>query len=262
LARIDGTLPPAIADQVAGYTLERDTLGYSGATVHRLVRPGAPPLFLKSAGGAQRREIAEEFERLRWARGRLPVPQALAYTETDDAAFLLMTAVPGTNTTDDSYRADVPAMVRELARGLRLIHATPAGDCPFDHRLAAQIAGARARLEAGMVRAEDFDHFHQGRDPHDLFAELLERAAAEQEDVVLTHGDACLPNVLLEQGRLSGFCDMGRLGLSDRYRDLALTARSLTFNWGGEYVPLLFEAYGVAPDQRKIELYMLVDEFF
>jgi aminoglycoside 3'-phosphotransferase-2 len=256
------TLPAAIAAVVDGYSLERDTLGYSGATVARLVRPGAPPLFLKSAGGAQRVEIADEYARLCWAQGRLPVPEALAFVETDDRAFLLLTAIPGTNTTDDSYHSDVVGMVRELAAGLRLIHATPANDCPFDHRLAAQIERARARLEAGLVRADDFDHVHQGRDAHELFAELLERAAVEQEDVVLTHGDACLPNVLLEDRRLSGFCDVGRLGLSDRYRDLALAARSLARNWGSEYVPLLFEAYGVAPDERKIELYLLVDEFF
>lgn len=256
-------IPPSIATQVAGYTPERDTLGYSGARVYRFVRPGAPPLFLKYAGGALRQDIADEYARLCWASGRLPVPEPLAYAEAGDAGFLLMTAVPGRDTTDETYRADLPAMVRQLAAGLRLIHAASPADCPFDHRLAAQLERVRARLESGLVRADDFDHVHQGRDPRELFAELLERATGEQEDVVLTHGDACLPNVLLDAGRLAGFCDLGRLGISDRYRDLALAARSLTRNWGAEYLPLLFEAYGLPqPDQHKIELYMLVDEFF
>lgn len=255
-------LPSAITAHLVGYTAERDTLGYSGATVYRCDAPGREPLFLKYAAGPVRQDIADEHARLRWVAGRLPVPAVRAYAEMDGTTFLLMTAIPGRDTSKDDYGADVPAMVRELAAGLRLIHDTPADGCPFDHRLAAQIQRARARLDAGLVRTEDFDHMHAGRDPHELFAELLERAAATHEDVVLTHGDACLPNVLLDAGCLAGFCDMGRLGMGDRYRDLALAARSLTYNWGAEHVPLLFDAYGLAPDQDKIALYMLLDEFF
>lgn len=79
----------------------------------------------------------------------------------------------------------------------------------------------------------------------EVLAGLLAVRPAE-EDLVFTHGDPSLPNVILEASELTGFVtgfvDVGRAGVGDRYRDLALAARSLAYNWGEAWVPLFFEA--------------------
>jgi aminoglycoside phosphotransferase len=186
----------------------------------------------------------------------------VAYEEQEDAAFLLMTAVPGRDCTDTAHAADIPAMVRGLADGLRLLHATPPDGCPFDHTPAADLARVRLRVERNLVDAREFGAPAEGRTPAEALAELLAMPLPDEEPV-LTHGDYCLPNVLLDGGRLAGFCDLGRLGVGGRYRDLALAARSLAYNWGAAHVPLLFESYGIgAPDQRKLDFYLLLDELF
>ena len=79
-----------------------------------------------------------------------------------------------------------------------------------------------------------------------------------------------LPNVLLrppasrqDGTTVSGLVDLGRLGVSDRYRDLALVARSLVLSIGPEPAWRLFDAYGVPhPDPLRMEWYALADDMW
>jgi aminoglycoside phosphotransferase len=82
--------------------------------------------------------------------------------------------------------------------------------------------------------------------------------------LVFTHGDYCLPNIMLKDGAVSGFLDLGRAGIADRYTDLALAARSIRHNMGDErLVNLFFHAYGLGEvDWRKVDYYILLDELF
>ncbi len=87
------------------------------------------------------------------------------------------------------------------------------------------------------------------------------------EDLVFTHGDYSLPNVIPNDDgtrvALSGFVDCARAGVGDRYQDLALAARSIASSLGPEWVSLLFERYALTHiDERKLGFYTLLDEFF
>ena len=123
---------------------------------------------------------------------------------------------------------------------------------------------ARRRVKLGLVDESDFDAEQAGKHASDLYAELLKQRP-QTEDLVFTHGDYCLPNILLDwqRNRISGFIDLARAGIADRYHDLALAARSLAFNFDARWIPLLFQEYGLAePDENKIRFYKLLDEFF
>ena len=258
----DLPLPPAIGALAAGYSAERVTLGASGTAVFRLSAPGMPTRFLKHGSGDLAQVVLDEAVRLRWLRGRIPAPKVLACEQHGAEVYLLMSAVRGVDATDSSHATDPQRMVRVLAAGLRLIHATPLGDCPFDYRIDAMLASAQRRLDSGMLQPEMFNTWGIGQNPHEVFATLLSLRRPEVEPA-LTHGDYCLPNVLIEYGELTGFCDLGRLGAGDPYRDLALAARSLRRNWGADYVPLLFAEYGLPqPDEQRLLLYSALDEFF
>src|SRR5439155_1556483 len=89
----------------------------------------------------------------------------------------------------------------------------------------------------------------------DLFHELVATRPAG-EDLVLTHGDYCLPNVILRgptlgNPGLAGFVDVGRAGLADRYRDLALASRSIAANLGAAWVAPFFAHYGAGDGSRS-----------
>lgn len=114
----------------------------------------------------------------------------------------------------------------------------------------------------GLVDEDAFDEFRKGKRTAELYEELVRNQPA-QDDEVFTHGDYCLPNVILSDSGVSGFIDWARGGVADRYRDLGIAARSIAYNLGEEYIPYFFEAYGLkTADKEKVEFFQLLDEFF
>jgi kanamycin kinase/aminoglycoside 3'-phosphotransferase-2 len=254
-------LPPDLAALARGCTWERITIGESGARVYRL-RSGAATHYLKVEPLRLEDEPHAEAARLRWLRGLLPVP-ALRYADDDGRQRYMLTAeVPGSDATDERWLAEPARLVALLAEGLRRIHRQPIAGCPFDQRLDAELARAADNLASGAVDVEDFDAERIGRSPASLLAEL-HATRPHDEDLVLTHGDYCLPNVIIAGWALSGFIDLGRCGVADRYHDLAQATRSVRRNLGARWAEPFLAAYGIErPDEAKLRYYQLLDEFF
>jgi aminoglycoside 3'-phosphotransferase-2 len=241
-------LPPGWGN---GFAITEITNGKSGAAVFRL----GDTLFAKSEPITPLAELPGEILRLRWLGSTgLPCPKIVDTCDFDGRHWLLMTAVPG----QDLAHAQLPpeTAVTMVAHALRQLHALDPATCPFDHRASIRIAAATARFEAGLY---DGDDFAQGPADH---ATLL-ATCPSSEDLVVTHGDACFPNFMAENGRFSGFIDCGRLGVADRYQDLVLTRWSLEHNFGAQHLGTFLAAYGVADlDEKKLRWYQLLDEFF
>ena len=132
---------------------------------------------------------------------------------------------------------------------------------------------AEYRVEHGMINADDAEPetFGKGgfKDPEELLTWLYDNRP--NEDFVLSHGDFCLPNIFIDNDKLSGFVDVGRMGIADRYQDIALCYRSLHHNFSGVYSGkaydgyndfMLFDALEIEPDFDKIRYYILLDELF
>ncbi|GAA3995501.1 aminoglycoside 3'-phosphotransferase [Allokutzneria multivorans] len=238
----------------AQHTWEQVTIGCSGAGVWRL--SGSTDYFLKTVEGGT--ELHEEAACLGWLREQgLPAPEVVELGET----WMVTVAVPGRSLAelggeDRDWSAEQVAALAEITRTL---HALPVANCPFDRTLDEVIPQARRNAEAGLVDETDFDEHRLGRTALELIKDV-EANRPESEDLVVCHGDLCTPNVLLDPDTLTitGLIDVGRLGVADRYNDLALTARSL----GPTHAPRFFKSYGVVPDPERVEFYQLLDEFF
>ncbi|MFM0730563.1 aminoglycoside 3'-phosphotransferase [Paraburkholderia sediminicola] len=254
-------IPTKWREKFAGALIERQVVGESGAEVFRIQCGSGEELFLKSEPTGLPSELPGEVERLQWMNRRnLPGPTVLGDAMEDNRHWLLMTAVPGCDLANANNLSPLQ-IVEILAVALRSLHAVPIAECPFDHRLEERIAVAQNRVSVGLVDEADFDNERRGRAATDVLAELLS-TLPETGDLVVTHGDACLPNFMADGSRFTGFIDCGRLGVSDRYQDLALTARSIVRNLGQDWVEPFFREYGVEPDHQRIAFYCLLDEFF
>jgi aminoglycoside 3'-phosphotransferase-1 len=254
-------LPDALRAALDGYTHAPVLDGEAGAEVFRLAATGRPPLYLKCGAGRVADDVTAEAARLVWLAGRLPVPEVRQFVRVPDRAFLLSTALPG-RTAYDCLVAQperLAEIVGAVARFLRTLHALPLADCPFHAGHAFRLADARRNVAAGLVPVPD--DADAGWSP----APVLARAEAMLPlgfERVVTHGDFSLGNVLVEDGRVTGCIDVGRLGAADPYQDLAILWENLgEFGAGAQHT--LFEAYGIAaPDERRIEFHLCLDELF
>jgi aminoglycoside 3'-phosphotransferase-2 len=252
-------LPELWRERLEGYEAAAQTIGMSDAGVYRLTAPGRDALFVKTEAVHPLAELPGEAARLNWLRAqRLPCPSVLGTAEHAGHHWLLMSALPGR---DLASSLDLPleAIVQLAVGALIRLHQLDWKTCPFDHRAGGRVAAARARLDAGLVDAGDLDE--PGGDLEELFAELAATVPAS-EDLVVAHGDACFPNFVAADGGFTGFIDCGRLGTSDRWQDLALTTRSLEFNFGSGHAEAFLRAYGEELDPTRQSWYRLLDEFF
>jgi len=249
-------------ERLAGCRIEAQAIGASRADVFRVEGGGGRDVFIKREPADDPfGELHDEVARLRWLQTQgMEAAQVLDTHDDANGRWLLMRAVPGRDLASSPDLAPLQ-VVHLMADALQALHTLPTDRCPFDHRLPHRLAAARARMEAGVVDAEDFDDARAGQTVQQVFAALLASVPA-QADLVVTHGDACLPNLMAAQGRFTGFIDCGRLGVADRHQDLALAARSIASNLGVQWVAPFFARYGTVPDAALLAFYCLLDEFF
>ncbi|MBY3212798.1 APH(3') family aminoglycoside O-phosphotransferase [Rhizobium laguerreae] len=252
----------ALDARLAGYRFERDALGRSAASVFRLEALRLPTLYLKVEEVGPFGELADEAARLCWLKASgLPCPDVIAEDSDGVHNRLLISALPGSDLASTSVLTPL-ARVELLAVALLDLHRLPIASCPFDNRLEMRVAVAKARMQAGIIDETDFDETRLGKSAEALFAEL-ESGRPGREDLVVTHGDACLPNFIAPEKGFSGYIDCSRLGVADRYQDIALACRSIASNFGETLVQPFLDRYGMpAADPARLDYYQLLDEFF
>ncbi len=220
------------------------------------------------------REKNEETVRvMRWLENKLPVPKVLCYECDGERQYLLMSRLPGRMACDAYYLERPDELAARLAEAIRMLWSIDVSDCPRVRDLDTELREARFRVENNLVNLELAEPATFGpggfKDPEHLL-DWLERNRPGYEPA-LSHGDLCLPNILIDNGRISGLIDLGDTGIGDRWRDIALCWRSMRRNaegaFGGKVYPdaraeMLFDALGVKPDAEKLRYYLLLDELF
>ena len=243
-----------------------------GAAVHRLA--GGTDLYVKwspcTAAPDPGISPCAEAERLAWlARQGIGCPEVVDTGTVDEHEYLVTTAAPGVPANRARPAGDLFAVCDAIADFAADLHRLPVADCPFDRRLRVRVPQAHEAAALGDIDLADVSPPWRGRTVVGLLTELVTAARrVGREEPVVCHGEYCLPNILIDPDTwtVSAIVDVGRLGVADRYTDLALITRSMTTGlhpqYGRDHADRFMYRYGELPaDGDRITLYRLLDEF-
>ena len=222
-------------------------------------------------------EAENEYRMMSYLSGRLPVPGIYSYEKENGKTYLLMGRCEGRMACHDVYMRDPALQCRLLANGLKKLWSVDISRCPCDQRLSHKLIQARYNVESNLVDLDNVEPSTFGekgfRDPAALLQWLFDNIP--QQEPVLSHGDYCLPNLFGDGDQVTGYIDLGKTGIADKWCDIALCYRSLSHNHSGKYNAdyrrdkdsrpddlLLFRELGIEPDWEKINYYILLDELF
>jgi len=249
-------LPQAILKHVKDMTYEINEIGQSRAQIYHFSKRDRE-YFLKIE--KSNAEFQHEQEMMKWLYKKLPVPKVVAQCEEGDFDYLLMTKMFGTMACADDYLKKPEELVRILAEGIKALQSVKVWRCPYTCTIENKLALAKIRIEKGEI--DDWEESVRFKTPQELYEYLVKNQP--KEEFVFSHGDYCLPNLFFDHGKVTGYIDLGRSGVADKWQDIALCVRSLTFNLkSNSYNKLLFECLGIEPNEEKIEYYILLDELF
>ncbi|MBB5936951.1 APH(3'') family aminoglycoside O-phosphotransferase [Streptomyces zagrosensis] len=243
------------------------TSGESGASVFR---SAGATRYAKCVPAADAADLRAERDRITWLSGQdVPGPRVLDWHSGDAGACLVTSAVFGVPA-DQVSAEGLRVSWERIADAVHRLHELPASQCPFGRNLDAMVAVARDVVARDAVNPEFLPVEQQHTPPTQLLARLARHVPRRREqevaDTVVCHGDLCLPNIILNPRTLdvSGFIDLGRLGLADRYADLALLLANARETWTHEEqaraADVAFaERYGIALDDDRLRFYLHLD---
>lgn len=225
-------VPAAIRQISAGASVVPVWLNGDGGVTFRIEAAGENH-FAKWAPVGSPIDLAAEAGRLRWAGDFAAVPHVLDYAETPAGAYLLTADLHGETAITDHWKDNPDQAVRAAGAGLRILHdSLPVETCPFDWSITARLTTVPGTAQKQLP-------------PQPPIGEL-----------VVCHGDACVPNTLLNaNGAFLGHVDLGNLGLADRWADLAVATWSTEWNYGPGWELPFLRAYGIRPDPERTVYY-------
>ncbi len=181
--------------------------------------------------------------------------QVLDYLSEGDYDWLLTARMSGEDCTHADTLAKPEWLCDTIATQLRALHELDASDCPVQDRTATYLLTVDRNFRTGCYDTSEFPDnwgFASAREAIDVVHKNRHLLRSD----VLIHGDYCLPNIMLHDGKFSGFIDLGNGGVSDRHIDLFWGAWTLGFNLGTDrYRERFLDAYGrdvIEPDMLRV----------
>ena len=218
----------------------------SGATIFdSSCSPEARVFFIDKDGGYYLKRssvgmLENEAKMLSYFNSKGLSCEVLSYLSDGGFDWMLTRRVPGEDCTHGQYLSEPKRLATLLGERLRELHSLDFSDCPIRDRMKTY----RDTAEANRSRAIFDGSYLGGADMASAWREIENNGGALSGKVLL-HGDYCLPNVMLDDWRFSGFIDVGNGGVGDPHIDLYWGAWTLNFNLHTEeYRDVFFDAYG------------------
>ena len=202
---------------------------------------GKEQFFLKTAAAGT---LKTEADMTRYFHGKGLGAEVLNYL-SGERDWLLTRAVPGEDCTFPGYWEDPGRLCDTTATLLRQLHEESFEGCPIMDRCGDYMAKARKSYAIGFCELDLFPDQSWGfSSAEEAWNIVMENGKYLQNDTLL-HGDYCLPNIMLDNWKFTGFIDVGRGGVGDRHIDVFWGIWTLFFNLKTHaYDERFLDAYG------------------
>ncbi len=170
--------------------------------------------------------------------------RVLAFESYKGRDYMLTSRVAGEDCTHGEYLSDPERLADLYAEILRELHDRSHDGCPVKDRLVTYRATALENYRTGNYDKESFPDSFGYASAEQALAVIRDSGDALCADTLI-HGDYCLPNVMLDGWRFSGFVDVGNGGVGDRHIDIFWALWSLGYNLKTDrYADRFLDAYG------------------
>ncbi|QUI21300.1 phosphotransferase [Vallitalea pronyensis] len=211
-------------------------------------------------------EMENECRILNWLSfSRLNIPKVLFFQKNTNKSYMLLSNVSGVSSHEITKKFSKEKIVEISAKALQKVHKIDAQSIPpeYTNCLAKELESIMKNVENDMIDIEAFKEANHDKTPQTVLEYLLEKKGLFKSDV-FTHGDYCLPNILIDNESNYGFVDWSQAGTGDIYRDISPMVKSINRNFGKAYSNLFLKHYGIDEDKvnkEKIIYYGLIDQF-
>jgi len=245
------------------YSIERDTIGQSPAEVYKLIGNNEN-LYLKYSKKIYQSTtycVCREANIIEWLNGKINLPKIIYKEVFQGNSSLIMTELKGVilencNLSPNEY-------IKYLVKGLLEIQSIDITKCSFVSTVDYRLNELKYLFENNLTDNDcnNWEKTTEFSSPEELY-KWLNKNKPNNEELVFSHGDFCVSNLLLNGNNLE-FIDFGRAGIADKWYDIAFCVREIQDLLNDEkYINMFFELLKIKPDWEKINYYILLDELF
>lgn len=221
--------------------------------------------FMKVGTGYERLEIIREYKNIVSLQGYLPIPKIYNFIDTENQATIIlqkMSGVPSHLMVSSLDRSQFLSIIKNILDKLSSIHKY----LEKNFKIAAleELKDIRILIDNNKINKDNFIKNSGGLTPKGAY-DKIQNDLKSHNFKTITHGDFCLPNIIMTQDGTWSLIDLGKCGLGDQCRDLSALEGSLKRNIDAEAFPELCKIMNIKVSsnfQQKIDLYRLMDFFW
>ena len=188
-------------------------------------------------------------------------PKVMEYVSSE-RDMMITQRVSGEDCTYPDYLANPIRLCDTLAQIQLMLHSKSTKDCPVKDKTKEYLSYAKGRCQKGFFDNSLVNNKTDVENAVNAMTTLNKYSHLLESDCIV-HGDFCLPNIMLDNWKFSGFIDVGHAGVSDRHIDIFWTLWSLNFNLKTDrYTDRFIDAYGKDKVDKKALKAVLCAEMF
>ena len=253
------TIPNNLPEEIKGLMLGAkvyDSSCNSGAQTLFIDKEEGYYLKIADKGTLERERVMTDYF---YSKG---LGAKVLHYSSDSKDYLLTTSVKGEDCTSEKYILEPKKLCDIFAIELRKLHELDYSDCPVKNKMKEYFALAEKNYRLDNYDKSHFPDNFGYKNEIEAY-KVFQEGKSALTDKVLLHGDYCLPNVMLNNWKFSGFIDVGGGGVGDRHVDLFWALWSLGFNLQTDkYRERFIEVYGRDKvDEEKLKIIGAIEVF-